>query len=256
MLFMGKADPKVLASVEAFLQRQKLAYEQVEEQHCDKLTIKSGAIIVHVSVYNSGRIVIGGKDSALKQLLEQMRIAVEAGDALPGQALPFEIERFPDTIRERVPDVDPVIVRFIEEAILCMKANSLLGSAFMLGAASERAISLLIQTYTDAVRDETNREKLVSRLNGRSILKRHDEFEKSYAGSKSKPTDPVLGNDLNIVLGSVFQFCRITRNEVGHPQIVPDLDRGVVLANLGHFVSYIERVYGLMAHFKQNGVDV
>ncbi len=31
MLFMGKADPKVLASVEAFLQRQKLAYERVEE---------------------------------------------------------------------------------------------------------------------------------------------------------------------------------------------------------------------------------
>jgi hypothetical protein len=93
-------------------------------------------------------------------------------------------------------------------------------------------------------------------MNGRSILKRYEEFEKSYAGCKSKPTDPVLGNDLNIVLGSVFQFCRITRNEIGHPQIVPDLDRGVVLANLGHFVSYIERAYGLMAHFKQNGVDV
>lgn len=94
---MGKADPKVLASVEAFLQRQKLDYERVEEQHCDKLTIKSGAIVVHVSVYSSERIVVGGKDSLPRRLVEQMRIAVEAGDALPGQVLPLEIERFPDT---------------------------------------------------------------------------------------------------------------------------------------------------------------
>jgi hypothetical protein len=52
----------------------------------------------------------------------------------------------------------------------------------------------------------------------------------------------------------MFQFCRITRNEVGHPQIVPDLDKGVLLANLGHFATYIERIYGLIHHFQQNGV--
>lgn len=68
--------------------------------------------------------------------------------------------------------------------------------------------------------------------------------------------DGVLSQDLETVIGSMFQFCRITRNEVGHPQIVPDLDRGVFLANLGHFVTYIERTYGLMTHFRAEGVVV
>ena len=59
---------------------------------------------------------------------------------------------------------------------------------------------------------------------------------------------------MDVLIGSMFQFCRITRNEVGHPQIVPDLDKGVLLANLGHLVTYIERIHGLIHHFQQTGV--
>jgi hypothetical protein len=33
-----------------------------------------------------------------------MKQGIEAGGTLPGQALPFEIDRFPQTIQERVPD--------------------------------------------------------------------------------------------------------------------------------------------------------
>jgi hypothetical protein len=54
----------------------------------------------------------------------------------------------------------------------------------------------------------------------------------------------------------MFHFCRITRNEIGHPQIVPDLDKGVILANLAHFVQYIKRIYDLAAHFQENGVKL
>jgi len=54
----------------------------------------------------------------------------------------------------------------------------------------------------------------------------------------------------------MFQFCRITRNEVGHPQIVPDLDKGVILANLGNVVTYLSRIYGLMKHFRETGVEL
>jgi len=81
-------------------------------------------------------------------------------------------------------------------------------------------------------------------------------WTQSYAGCKSKPTDGVLAQDLDAVIGGTFHFCRITRNEVGHPQIVPDLDRGVILANLGQFVTHVERIYGLMVHFQKTGVVV
>ncbi len=76
------------------------------------------------------------------------------------------------------------------------------------------------------------------------------------ARTNSKPTDPVLSQDLDVLIGNIFQFARITRNEVGHPEIVPDLDKGVLLADLGNFVNYIGRIYGLMKHFRENGVIV
>ncbi len=251
---MAVGEPKTLQAVKSFLDRQELKYQGSEEQHCTKLTVRNGPQIVPVSVYNTGKIVVGGKSSPLKQRLQQMKEAIEQGHAVPGQALPFEIERFPDTIREKVPDCDPVIVRFVEEAIVCWKAEAYLACAFMLGAASERAINLLIQTYGENISDPTNRDKFFSKVNNRMISVRFDEFRKSYAGCKSKPTDPLLSQDLDTVIGNVFHFCRITRNEVGHPQIVPDLDKGVLLANLGQFVTYIGRIYGLMKHFEEKGV--
>jgi len=41
-----------------------------------------------------------------------------------------------------------------------------------------------------------------------------------------------------------------------HPRYQNYLARGVVLANLAHFLHYIERVYRLMEHFRTTGVDV
>lgn len=250
------ADPKMLGEVKAFLERQRLEATESEEQYCQKLGVRSGAQKAYVNVFNSGKLSVGGPASPLKSLLEEMKAALEAGGVTPGQALPFEIERFPDAVRERVPTVDPVIVEFIREAIVCVKANALLAAAFMLGAASEKAINLLIHADADAIGDETNRAKFQSRINGRMISAKYDEFEKSYRGCKTRPTDPALAQDLEVLIGQMFHFCRITRNEVGHPQIVPDLARGVVLANLGHFVHYIERVYRLMDHFRTSGVEV
>jgi TATA-box binding protein (TBP) (component of TFIID and TFIIIB) len=252
---MGNGDEKIVAAVVSFLDRQKLDYEKGEAQHCTQFHVRTGAQKATVSVYNSGKIVVGGADSRLKTLLLEMKQALEAGAVGPGQALPFEIEKFPQTIRERVPDCDPVIIVFVEEAIKCIKNEALLAAAFMIGAASERAVNLLIHTYADAIREEANRTKFISRISNRSISKKYEEFVSSFKSGKSRPTDPVL-NDIDVVIGTTFQFCRITRNEVGHPQIVPDLERGVLIANLGNFVTYIERIYKLMKHFRDTGVVV
>jgi hypothetical protein len=126
----------------------------------------------------------------------------------------------------------------------------------MLGAASERAVNTLIQIYVDNMKTPKNKEQFLGRINGRMISRKYEEFEKSYAGCQNKPKDSILGNDLDVVIGNIFHFARITRNEVGHPEMVPDLDQGVLLANLGNFVTYIGRIYGLMKHFRENGVVV
>jgi hypothetical protein len=253
---MAVGEEKTLGAVLSFLDRQKLEHSELDEQYCTKVTVKNGAQLAFVSVFHTGKITTGGKTSPLKTLLDQMTDAILSGTAIPGQALPFEIDRFPDAIRERAPACDPVIVAFVEEAIRCIRSDALISAAFMLGAASEKAVNLLIYAYANAIVNATHKEKFLSRVNNRMISVKYDEFMKSYKGCKSKPMDPVLSQDLDILIGAMFQFCRVTRNEIGHPQIVPDLDKGALLANLGHFVTYISRIYQLMEHFEAVGVQI
>lgn len=122
---------------------------------------------------------------------------------------------------ERVPDCDDVVLWFFQEALRCYKADSPAGAAFMLGAASEKAILLLIDSYGNAIGDEGHKNSFFSRVNQRMISKKYEEFKASYNGCKSKPADQILAQDLTQLLDGAFNFYRHTRNAVGHPQIIP-----------------------------------
>jgi TATA-box binding protein (TBP) (component of TFIID and TFIIIB) len=123
---MSNGNPTALQAVQAFLQRQKIDCELSEIQSGTQVTVRSGAMKAILNVYSSGKLVVGGADSSLKNTLEKLKAALESGEAIAGQALPFEIESFPDAIREKVPNCDPVIVAFVEEAIKCIKCDALL----------------------------------------------------------------------------------------------------------------------------------
>lgn len=253
---MSNGDEKVCATVRDALVAHKLDFQETDIQHATKFTVKSGAQAGSINVYNSGKLHVEGKVSDLKTWLNQLKESIEKGNGGPVALLPAEIEKFPQTLRERVPDCDDVVLWFFQESLRCYKADSVAGSAFMLGAASEKAILLLIDAYSSSILDRGHRESFISRVNSRMISKRYDEFKASYAGCKSKPADQVLAQDLTQLLDGAFNFYRHTRNAVGHPQIVPDLEKGVILANLGQFIIYVDRIYMLMRHFQQNGVIV
>ncbi|MBC7148230.1 MAG: hypothetical protein H5U22_02535 [Rhizobium sp.] len=253
---MSNGDEKVCGTVRDALSAHRMDFQENDIQHATKFTVKSGAHTASINVYNSGKLHVEGKIGDLKTWLDQLRESIEQGAGGPVALLPAEIEKFPQTLRERVPDCDDVVLWFFQEALRCYKADSVAGAAFMLGAASEKAILLLIDAYVAAMVDEAHKNSLASRLNNRMISKKYDEFKASYAGCKSKPADQVLAQDLTQLLDGAFNFYRHTRNAVGHPQIVPDLEKGVILANLGQFIVYIERIYMLIHHFKNNGVVV
>jgi hypothetical protein len=253
---MPNANERVLNAVTAHLDALKLAYVKKDEENATKITIEHGTKKYHVNVYNSGSIVIGGrKDGTLRPHLEEMKAKLDQGKPLT-DVLPFDYARWPQVIHERVPNVDPVIVTFVEEALKCLSADASLSCAFMLGAASERAFSLLINAYGEAIQDTVNKEKFQGRINGRMISRRYDEFMRSYKSCKTKPTGEEVGQDIETIVGLMFQFCRVTRNEIGHPEIVPDLDKGALASNLGNFVTYLDRIYRLMAFFETNPVEI
>jgi len=253
---MPNGDEKICNAVREALKQNGVLEGEQEIQYATKSSVKSGANKAGVIVYNSGKIHVEGADSELKKWVTELKTSIESGAAAPGILLPAEIEKFPQTLQERVPDCDGVVLWFFQESLRCYKAGSAAGAAFMLGAASEKAILLLIEAYGNRIKDERNREAFFSRVNNKMISVKYDEFKRSYKSAMPKPKELTLAQDLEQLLDGAFNFYRHTRNAVGHPQIIPDLDKGVILANLGQFIVYVERIYKLIAFYNANDVQV
>lgn len=242
------------AQMKSYVERNNFPFQEKDEQGCKRLDVQNGKAKSVVKVYSTGTIQIQGADSKLKAALTQAKEAVENEENI-GEMLPFEIERFPEVLKENIADIDPIIVRFIEEAIVTIKAGSNLGCAFLLGGASEKAIYLLIEAYTQAIPDQTMRDRFISKTSKKFISKVFEEFKASWKSSTNKPQGYGWTNDIEVKIEQIFQFCRICRNESGHPHLPPNLDKGVLLANMGQFVKYIEDMYGMINYYKENNVQ-
>jgi hypothetical protein len=242
------------AQMKSYIERNKFPFAEKEEQGCKRLDVQHGKAKCAVKVYTTGTIQLQGADSKLKQSLDEAKNAVENEEDL-GEVLPFEIERFPEVLSENIPNIDPIIVRFVAEAIVSLKAGSNLGCAFLLGGASEKAFFLLVDTYAKAIPDETMKGRFTSRTSGKFISKVYDEFKNSWKSSLNKPTGYGWTNDIEIKIEQIFQFCRICRNEAGHPHLPPNLDKGVLLANMGQFVKYVEDLYAMIGFYEINDVQ-
>lgn len=252
---MSEIQESNFLQIKSFIERNKWSFSEKMEDAINRLDVKHGKYKCAVKVHTTGTIQLQGGKSKLQEALEEAKQAIENEETI-GEILPFEIEKFPEVLREHIPNIDPIIIRFIKEAIISIKAGSNLGCAFLLGGASEKSIYLLIDTYTNAIKDEALRDKFKGKISGKFISKVFDSFKKSYKASKNKPQGMGWTNDLEIKIEQIFQFCRICRNESGHPHLPPNLDKGVLLANMGQFVKYIEDLYKMIEHYKENEVEL
>ena len=160
---MSNGDEKICNIVRENLTQNNVLDSEQEIQHATKFTIKFGSNKAGLIVYNSGKIHVEGIESELKKWLNDLKTSIETGAAAPGILLPAEIEKFPQTLQERVPQCDGVVLWFFQEALRCYKAGSPSGAAFMLGAASEKAILILIDSYGNRIKDDGKRKSYFTR---------------------------------------------------------------------------------------------
>jgi len=240
--------------MKSYVERNNFPFTESNEKGCMRMDVQHGKAKCAIKVYETGTIQLQGADSKLKEALEEAKNAVENEENI-GEVLPFEIERFPELLVESVPGIDPIIVRFVAEGIIALKAGSNLGCAFLLGGASEKAVLVLVNAYANAISDESMRRRFNDRVTKKYISVVYDEFKKSWKTSLNKPDGYGWDHDFEIKIEQIFQFCRICRNEVGHPHLPPNLDKGVLLANMGQFVKYVEDLYKLIDFYEQNEVQ-
>ena len=159
---------------------------------------------------------------------------------------PYDPDGYLARLRTDVPRVDPVIVRHLEEALGCLRHSFRLASAVMLGCAAEKALLLLMESYTDSLGDSRAR-KLRQRMESRGIKRRYDEFWASFTtGMGDLPSE--LSDNVEGIIGQTFNLIRETRNDAGHPT-GKDVEKEALHTNLILFPTYCKRLYALLSHY-------
>ena len=88
----------------SFNERNRWLFSEKVETNCQRIDVKNGKFTNFLKVYGNGTIQIQGLESKLKEALLKAKEAIENEESL-GDMLPFEIERFPELLKERVPAI-------------------------------------------------------------------------------------------------------------------------------------------------------
>lgn len=173
----------------------------------------------------------------------------EFGDeAIKQPASPYDPEGYIKSIKQKVSNVDEVIVRYIAESAETLRKNCLLSSSMTLGCASEKTLLLVLEAYKDALNPADQAAFIKSNQKIHSIKKRHQDFKHRYQSSLRKHLESDFNSDrltaLDDALEFIFNRFRDARNEAGHPTgIIPLRQR--VQANLILFPPFLEVLYEL-----------
>lgn len=161
-----------------------------------------------------------------------------------GDFVPHDPDGYLGKLKSRIPNIDPIILIYVEQALATFRTGNYLPSAVMLGVASEKAMLLLVESFRIAINDATKRGKFDQNTNSRPIKRQYEELRK-----RIEPLIPTLTSDLREVLllqfDGVYDFIRRYRNDSGHPT-GKKLEREESFALLQLFPTYCKTTYDLM----------
>jgi hypothetical protein len=146
------------------------------------------------------------------------------------------------------------IQRSSTESLQCFIHGLNRAAAVMLGGASEKAILVLIESFSKSIADLPKRQRLESNIDkARSVFRKYELFEKQFSPIKSAlPKN--LTDSIDSLLRGVFDLIRNSRNDAGHPASGTTVDRDLVYSHLRLFIPYSARIYGLIHWFETNKI--
>lgn len=168
------------------------------------------------------------------------------------EILPHDPDGYLRYLRNEIPQIDDTIEKYLTESLQTFLTGNLLASTVMLGGASEKAVLLLIEAYTNAISNSNKRERFKQSIKRFGILGRFKEFRKKL-DSVRKTIPRSISDDLDIQLDGIFNLIRNCRNDVGHPT-GRNIDRRLAFSNLQLFIPYCKRIYELIKHFNQTKI--
>ncbi|WP_067826040.1 hypothetical protein [Actinomadura kijaniata] len=188
-----------------------------------------------------------GTDNWRWRLSERGRAAITGG---PWE--PYDPEGYLSRLRRQVPDLNPVALRYVQEALGAFNAGCFLACSVMLGVASEQVFIGLADSVVAALDANPGlggtADKLKQALNNpkQSQHTRFLELRK-----RLEPLRPTLPDDLgdNLTMDAVADLLRVTRNDAGHPT-GRDVDENTAHTHLQMAARYLEKMTALQHHFE------
>ncbi|MGN7760472.1 hypothetical protein [Paenibacillus sp. 22594] len=166
------------------------------------------------------------------------------------EPIPHDPSGYLARLTTEVPDINTVILTYITESLRTYNINCLLSATIALGCASEKALLLLIEAYTNYISTDETRKKFIQATQGKMIKRQFEEFNKRFETVKGTlPGDIEDGSAITLI--GVFEMIRNNRNDAGHPT-GKMVDKNIIYSGLQVFIPYCKKVYQLISYFNDN----
>jgi hypothetical protein len=161
---------------------------------------------------------------------------------------PDDPESFLLRLRQRIQDLDDLVIRYTSEAVHSYHSACYLACAVMVGVASERAFQLLGEAFVSwPPAGGAEAFQRIFESPRQNYVAKFREFRKALEPQRANlPAD--LRDNLALTLDSVLDLLRVMRNEAGHPT-GREIDRDEAYVDLQMLARYLQTLYRLRAHF-------
>jgi hypothetical protein len=157
-----------------------------------------------------------------------------------------DVSTYEAVIKQNIPDIDPVTMLYLKEAMQAFMSGCMLSSSVMLGVAAEHSFEKLLEIVTgnpkyEPVFKSVNKE--------RSILPKLNKF-KTILDQHIGEFPAEIREDLDTNFSGIIAIIRNFRNESGHPSgKIISREQCYILLQL--FIPYCKKIYQLKEFFKK-----
>jgi hypothetical protein len=171
-----------------------------------------------------------------------------AGD----EPIPEDAAQYIDVLDSLVPNLDSIIRQYVEESLIAYQRQAYFAAAVMVGAACEKAVYLLADSFLRSIQDANEKKKLTEAMRFRSISRLFDATQEILmAKSKTIPYDVTEGTEHHLL--SFLDSVRVQRNEAVHPNAALVTPAKVHLS-FAAFPHACQKIYELIGWLDANPI--
>jgi len=153
-------------------------------------------------------------------------------------------------LRGQVGTLDPIIFEYVKEAVAAYSRQIYFASAVMIGAASEKAVYLLMEALINSAKHAVTKKSGVKLMEERKLPAMFSYLRTSLTEAKKvMPYAVHEGSDAHLI--SLLEAIRVQRNDAVHPmagRVTPQ----TVRLSLASFPGACKKTYDLIQWFQAN----